>query len=447
MNFLKVFIAFSALIISFPTFSQVDSLSYIEESNKAFISYETLEKEEIEDSLKIKYNTIIQEYNTAKAELEERAIEIDSLTKVIENMTDNITKINSNYNQLVADYEEAENQILQIKTKLQEDTTRFLLEIDELKINHLHLKTLNDTLSKLNKEYRIQLNEKNHLLEEKIKILQEKEILFAEKEQLYKDAINASQIDKTKIEGQVEKKNAQIEGKEREIDLLQKSINEKDTSLIVKDQNLNKITQEKEMYYKMADTLRNKLVETEKELLKIKEELKYQKQKAVEAQAKIDAATGRKKKVRVIQGIAMRLYPTPVWDIVPVATENGYENKVINRNTSKVDFDFITGASVILYDLTKPEDKFASDISVYVGFGGANLFKNFYVGGSYRFLDFFHVALGVNVSEYTLLAEEFNKEGQALKPGWSIQTTKEWKVTPFISLSLDFEFLSYIGKK
>lgn len=447
MNFLKVFIAFSALIISFPTFSQVDSLSYIEESNKAFIPYETLEKEEIEDSLKIKYNTIIQEYNTAKAELEEKAIEIDSLTKVIENMTDNITKINSNYNQLVADYEEAENQILQIKTKLQEDTTRFLLEIDELKINHLHLKTLNDTLSKLNKEYRIQLNEKNHLLEEKIKILQEKEILFAEKEQLYKDAINASQIDKTKIEGQVEKKNAQIEGKEREIDLLQKSINEKDTSLIVKDQNLNKITQEKEMYYKMADTLRNKLVETEKELLKIKEELKYQKQKAVEAQAKIDAATGRKKKVRVIQGIAMRFYPTPVWDIVPVATENGYENKVINRNTSKVDFDFITGASVILYDLTKPEDKFASDISVYVGFGGANLFKNFYVGGSYRFLDFFHVALGVNVSEYTLLAEEFNKEGQALKPGWSIQTTKEWKVTPFISLSLDFEFLSYIGKK
>lgn len=447
MNFLKVFIAFSALIISFPTFSQVDSLSYIEESNKAFISNETLEKEEIEDSLKIKYNAIIQEYNTAKAELEEKAIEIDSLTKVIENMTDNITKINSNYNQLVADYEEAENQILQIKTKLQEDTTRFLLEIDELKINHLHLKTLNDTLSKLNKEYRIQLNEKNHLLEEKIKILQEKEILFAEKEQLYKDAINASQMDKTKIEGQVEKKNAQIEGKEREIDLLQKSINEKDTSLIVKDQNLNKITQEKEMYYKMADTLRNKLVETEKELLKIKEELKYQKQKAVEAQAKIDAATGRKKKVRVIQGIAMRLYPTPVWDIVPVATENGYENKVINRNTSKVDFDFITGASVILYDLTKPEDKFASDISVYVGFGGANLFKNFYVGGSYRFLDFFHVALGVNVSEYTLLAEEFNKEGQALKPGWSIQTTKEWKVTPFISLSLDFEFLSYIGKK
>ncbi|MDD4739101.1 MAG: hypothetical protein PHG98_04040 [Bacteroidales bacterium] len=447
MNFLKVFIAFSALIISFPTFSQVDSLSYIEESNKAFISYETLEKEEIEDSLKIKYNTIIQEYNTAKAELEERAIEIDSLAKVIDNMTDNITKINSNYNQLVADYEEAENQILQIKTKLQEDTTRFLLEIDELKINHLHLKTLNDTLSKLNQEYRIQLNEKNHLLEEKIKILQEKEILFAEKEQLYKDAINASQIDKTKIEGQVEKKNAQIEGKEREIDLLQKSINEKDTSLIVKDQNLNKITQEKEMYYMMADTLRTKLVETEKELLKIKEELKYQKQKAVEAQAKIDAATGRKKKVRVIQGIAMRFYPTPVWDIVPVATENGYENKVINRNTSKVDFDFITGASVILYDLTKPEDKFASDISVYVGFGGANLFKNFYVGGSYRFLDFFHVALGVNVSEYTLLAEEFNKEGQALKPGWSIQTTKEWKVTPFISLSLDFEFLSYIGKK
>ena len=39
----------------------------------------------------------------------------------------------------------------------------------------------------------------------------------------------------------------------------------------------------------------------------------------------------------------------------------------------------------MLIDLTKPEAKFTSDIGVYVGFGGANMFKNFYFGGAYRF--------------------------------------------------------------
>lgn len=447
MAFLRVLLVFIALSINLYGFSQVDTLS-----SDSLIDYspafdEAPLEDELEDSLELKYNTILMEYNNAKGEIEERKNEIESLTKEIESLQANLNKVNANYNQVSAYYEESELLVQSLKDRLREDTTRLSLKIDELRVDGERLRILNDTLSKLNEDYRLQLNDKNRLLEEKIKILQEKEILFAEKEQLYKDAINASNVDKTKFEGLVDKKNAQIEGKEREIDLLQKSINEKDTSLVVKDQNINKITQEKEMYYLMADTLRTKLVETEKELLKIKEELKFQKQKAAEAQAKVDAATGRKKKVRVIQGIAMRFYPTPSWDIIPRATETGFENVVINRNTSKVDFDFVTGASVILYDLTKPESKFASDLSLYVGFGGANLFKNFYVGGSYRFLDFFHVAIGVNVSEYTVLAEDFNKEGDALKPGWSIQTTKEWKVTPFVSLSLDFEFLSFISKK
>lgn len=101
----------------------------------------------------------------------------------------------------------------------------------------------------------------------------------------------------------------------------------------------------------------------------------------------------------------------------------------------------------MLYDLTKEGSKFDQDISVYVGFGGANLFKNFYIGPSYRFLDFFHLTAGVNVAEYSVLAEKFNKEGDALAPGWSIKTTNEWKITPFVSLSLDLDFLSYMGKK
>lgn len=420
MKSTKIILSLLFSTISLSVFSQTDTIALISDSTKSLV-------------LEINYDSIIKEYENLKLEIEKRKNEIE--------------KIKAENKKILVDFEEAENEIISFKKQYTSDTIRLSSQIDELRTNGHNLKSINDTLAKLNEDYRIQLNEKNKLLEEKIRILQEKEILFAEKEQLYKDAISTSNIDKAKLEGLVEAKNEKIGGKEKEIDLLQKNINEKDISLAAKDKNLTQVTQEKDMYYKMADTLRSKLVDAEKQILTINEELKYTKKRAEDAEARIAAATNRKKKVRVLQGIAMRFFPTPNWDIVPRATEDGYENIIINRNSSKVEFDFVTGASVMLYDLTKPNSKFSSDISVYVGFGGANLFKNFYFGGSYRFLDFFNFSAGVNVAEYTLLAENFNREGDALKPGWSIQTTKQWKVTPFVSLSLDLEFLTYMGKK
>jgi hypothetical protein len=420
MKSTKIILSLLFSTISLSVFSQTDTIALISDSTKSLV-------------LGINYDSIIKEYENLKVEIENRKNEIE--------------KIRAENKKILVDFEEAENEIISFKKQYISDTIRLSSQIDELRTNGHNLKSINDTLAKLNEDYRIQLNEKNKLLEEKIRILQEKEILFAEKEQLYKDAISTSNIDKAKIEGLVEAKNEKIGGKEKEIDLLQKNINEKEISLVAKDKNLSQVTKEKDMYYKMADTLRSKLVDAEKQILTINEELKYTKKRAEEAEAKIAAATNRKKKVRVLQGIAMRFFPTPDWDIVPRATEDGYENIIINRNSSKVEFDFVTGASVMLYDLTKPNSKFSSDISVYVGFGGANLFKNFYFGGSYRFLDFFNLSTGVNVAEYTLLADKFNKEGDALKPGWSIQTTKQWKVTPFVCLSLDLEFLTYMGKK
>ncbi|MFA6199931.1 MAG: hypothetical protein WC679_05975 [Bacteroidales bacterium] len=420
MKSTKIILSLLFSTISLSVFSQTDTIGLISDSTKYL-------------SPTINYYSIIKEYENLKSENEKQKNEIE--------------KIKAEYKKILVDFEEAENEIISFKKQYTSDTIRLSSQIDELRTNGHNLKSINDTLAKLNEDYRIQLNEKNKLLEGKIRILQEKEILFAEKEQLYKDAISTSNIDKAKLEGLVEAKNEKIGGKEKEIDLLQKNINEKDISLAAKDKNLTQVTQEKDMYYKMADTLRSKLIDAEKQILTINEELKYTKKRAEDAEARIAAATNRKKKVRVLQGIAMRFFPTPNWDIVPRATEDGYENIIINRNSSKVEFDFVTGASVMLYDLTKPNSKFSSDISVYVGFGGANLFKNFYFGGSYRFLDFFNFSAGVNVAEYTLLAENFNREGDALKPGWSIQTTKQWKVTPFVSLSLDLEFLTYMGKK
>lgn len=317
----------------------------------------------------------------------------------------------------------------------------------KLKARNKELLLMNDTLTVVNNEIKQQLNEKNALLEEKIRILQQKEILFAEKEQVYKDAISTSNIDKAKIEGLVEAKNASIEGKEKEISLLQKSINEKENHISNKDKQLSLISEERDKYFRMSDTLREKLKAAQIVIMQREEELKYTKQRAEAAEEKVLHATNRKKKVRVIQGMAMRFFPTPDWDIMPRALGNSeYENIIVNRNSSKVDFDLVVGASMMLLDLTKPGQKFSQDLGIYVGFGGNNIFKNFYVGPSYKFLDFFHVSAGVNVAQYTMLADGY-EEGSVLPAGWSIQTTKQWKVTAYFSLSFDLDFISYIGKK
>lgn len=317
----------------------------------------------------------------------------------------------------------------------------------KLKSRNKELVLMNDTLTVVNNEIKQQLNEKNALLEEKIRILQQKEILFAEKEQVYKDAISTSNIDKVKIEGLVEAKNASIEGKDKEISLLQKSINEKENHISNKDKQLSLISEERDKYFRMSDTLREKLKAAQIVIMQREEELKYTKQRAEAAEEKVLHATNRKKKVRVIQGMAMRFFPTPDWDIMPRALGNSeYENIIVNRNSSKVDFDLVVGASMMLLDLTKPGQKFSQDLGIYVGFGGNNIFKNFYVGPSYKFLDFFHVSAGVNVAQYTMLADGY-EEGSVLPAGWSIQTTKQWKVTAYFSLSFDLDFISYIGKK
>jgi hypothetical protein len=419
----------------------------------------------INDSVIIDLNNKLQECRLSINELEndkqlliQEKDSIDNLFQNITNQNDSILNTNIkliNINNEIINLNDslyAKNLNLQenLKSVIERyynDSILWEEKREKIEKENFTIRQINDTLAQLNKDYRLQLTEKNNLLEEKIKILQQKEILFAEKEQLYKDAINSTTLDKAKVEGLVDAKNAQIEGKEKEINLLQKNINEKEASIEAKNQDLYKVIEEKQRYYLMSDTLRTKLVEAEKEILRREEELKYTRKRAEEAEAKIATATNRRKKVRVIQGIAMR-YPSPNWDISPRANASGgYDNVIYNKNSSIVEFDFITGASVMLYDLTKEGSKFNQDISLYVGFGGANLFKNFYLGPSYRFLDFFHITAGVNVAEYTMLAEDFNKEGDALLPGWSIRTTNQWKVTPFLSLSLDLDFLSYMGKK
>ncbi len=244
------------------------------------------------------------------------------------------------------------------------ETLKTNLSVQKERNKELHL--INDTLVVVNNEIKQQLSEKNALLEEKIRILQQKEILFAEKEQVYKEAISTSNIDKAKIEGLVEAKNASIEGKDKEISLLQKSINEKETHISTKDAQLRQISEERDRYFNMSDTLREQLKAAQIVIMQREEELKYTRKRAEEAEEKVLTATNRKKKVRVIQGLAMHFAPMPDWVIRPRFNSNKeYVNIIENANAGAVDFDLVVGASVMLFDLTKPNQRFTQDLGIY----------------------------------------------------------------------------------
>lgn len=227
---------------------------------------------------------------------------------------------------------------------------------------------------------------------------------------------------------------------------------------------------ERNYYIRMVDSLRSVVRIAEIDAVRREEANKYMEERAKAAEEKIAAATSRKKKVRPIQGVAMRFYRTPRWEIRLDGREvdgtTTYTKVIRNRNAGSVEFDYVTGASVMLWDLTPyfnknhsigPDGKlpeirrfdqdFAYDLGIYVGFGGSNLFKNFYAGPSFRFVDFFYLTIGVNIAEYEVLVGDY-KSGDIIPANMSIDdlTAKAWLVKPFVSLSIDLDFLSYIKK-
>ena len=329
----------------------------------------------------------------------------------------------------------------------------------------------NDSLTAMNSMYRNELVEKNRLMQEQKTAMLEKERLVAEKEELYRQALTSSTVDKAKWEGELRAKEASIDAKSREIAYLQKDIDSKEQTMLSQRQYYESLLAEKDLYRHLADSLQQRVNATELENIRKQEENKYLARRANEAEEKASVSLNKKKKVRPIQGIAMRFFRTPDWDIglTPEPGDGGtvtYSKVIRNRNAGNIEFDFVTGASVMLWDLTdffdrsqkddslsvlrdipRFDQKFNYDLGIYVGFGGTNLFKNFYIGPSFRFVDFFYLTVGVNVCEYEMLIDGYSP-GQSLEPSLTLDdiTAKSWLVKPFVSLSIDLDFLSYIKK-
>ena len=353
------------------------------------------------------------------------------------------------------------------------DSNEALLATLRRRMNDLVM--LKDSLIAANDLFQRQLQEKNRLMDEQKAAMQEKERLVAEKEELYRQALTNSTVDKAKWEGELKAKEASIDAKSREIAYLQKDIDAKESTLQSQRENYSHLLTEKEYYRHLVDSLQKRVNAVEYENIRKQEENKYLAQKAKDAEEKAAITLNKKKKVRPIQGIALRFFRTPDWDIrltpdhVDPSTGAATYSKVIrNRNAGDIEFDFVTGASVMLWDLTdffngdskkdstsltrlpdipRFDQKFNYDLGIYVGFGGTNLFKNFYIGPSFRFVDFFYVTVGLNICEYEMLIDGYSA-GQSLETALTLDdiTAKSWLVKPFISLSIDLDFLSYIKK-
>jgi hypothetical protein len=319
-------------------------------------------------------------------------------------------------------------------------------DLDRLRQRENELVPLNEALNLKIIELGAELHSKNNFLEEQLRIQKEKEQLFTEKEQLYKDAINSSMIDKVKLEGQISAKDSRLDGKEREIGLLQLSIDEKNRDILTRNSEIQKIISDKDMADRRIDTLRTTLTEAEKSLVKTGEQLKYTELKLKDCEGRYANVTNKKKKTRVVQGFAIKNYRTPDFALAPKDANNPGVYVITNKNTSNIEFDYVTGASFMLKDLSKPNAALTYDVGFFLGFGGNNLFKNFYLGPNFKLFDVLHVNLGANVREYEALKEGFNV-GDRLDAGIAIPTTKEWKIKPYFGLTFDLELLTMIGKR
>jgi hypothetical protein len=336
-----------------------------------------------------------------------------------------------------------------LKSELASEVTRadrLTSNVETLQLQQSRLMIFNDSLNKQISGLSRQVQQKNEMLESQLRLQQEKEQLFAEKEQLYKDAINSSMIDKVTLEGKISAKDSRLEGKDREISLLQLNIDEKNRDISTRNAEMQNLITGKALADQKADTLLNNLTKTEKNLLITGEQLKYSELRLKDCESRFASLTNKKKKTKVVQGFAIKNYPTPDYVLAPKDAENPSVYVISNKNSSNIEFDFITGASVMLKDLSRPGGSLTYDVGFFLGFGGTKLFKNFYFGPNFKLFDVLHINLGANVAQYEVLKSGF-EVGNELKPGIAIPTTNEWKIKGYFGLTFDLELITMIGKR
>lgn len=284
-------------------------------------------------------------------------------------------------------------------------------------------------------------------LEQKLQLLRDQEYQLSDCKIKLRESQMAASLDQAKLEGKNEVNSTKVEGKEREIAYMKESMIEKDRIINEKTNELSTYYKDKSSSLRIVDSLNRALNASQLELAKVSEHLKVIEGQYNQMIATQTEATNKKKKIRFVQGVALKFYRTPDWQLAPQSSSSIGTYVISNKNSGKIEFDYITGISLSLYDLSKPDAKYTSDLGMFLGFGGSNLFKNFYLAPSYKAFDFFHFMMGMNIAEYQQLKTGFN-EGDPLPASMtSIPTVKQWKANIFFGMTIDFELLSSITKK
>lgn len=284
------------------------------------------------------------------------------------------------------------------------------------------------------------------LLEQKLQVLRDKEFQLNDCQIKLRDAQSVASLNQARLEGKIDVNITKVEAKDREIAYMQESLREKDRIISEKTAELANFYRDKSNSLRIVDSLSRALNAKELEFVKVNERLKIIESQYNEMLAQRTASTNKKKKVRFVQGVALKNYRTPDFQLAPQSAATTATYVITNKNAGKIEFDYITGVSLSLYDLSKPDGKYTYDAGMFVGFGGTNLFKNFYIAPSFKAFDYFHFMIGLNIAEYQQLQGGFN-EGDILPPGMSIPTVKEWKANAFFGMTIDFELLTNIPKK
>lgn len=284
------------------------------------------------------------------------------------------------------------------------------------------------------------------ILEQKLQLLRDQEFQLNNCQIKLREAQMAASLDQAKLEGKIGVNTAKSEAKDREIAYMQESIKEKNRIISEKTTELAAYYSEKSTSLRIVDSLSRSLNARELELQKVSERLRLIEGKYDEIIAQQTEAANRKKKIRFVQGIAMKNYRTPDYQLAPQSSSTPGVYVITNKNAGKIEFDYITGISITLYDLSVPDGKYTYDAGMFVGFGGTNFFRNFYIAPSIKAFDYIHFMLGLNIAEYEQLKSGYN-EGDPLEPGMDIPTVYEWKANVFFAMSIDFELLSNVTKK
>ena len=329
---------------------------------------------------------------------------------------------------------------------LERTLKHWMIIADTLSQSYHRMLPLNLELNEQIANLQTKINEQNKFLEEQAILLSEKEKIIKEKEDIYRDVLTNSQIDLLKLEGKINAKEQELLGKTREIDLLSANIADKQKDIERRNEEISQIVTKREVADKMIDSLRDTLHCTQKSLIKLTEEYKQAQREITELKAKITAKDKKEKQVAVVQGVALRGFRTPLYVLAPKDAENASTYVITNDNGGNVEFDFVTGASVRIKKLSKEGSQFNTDLGWFIGFGGNNIFKNFYLGPNIKIFDFIHINTGLNFAEFRVLKDGFSV-GQEIPVGTPIPTVTKWKLSVYIALTFDFELITQIAGK